>query len=126
MKTCGDGAYIFEGGCHRWSEIELYSFMRKLGCFRKNGDDFKLLLDYLGVEIITSPEKRAVVKKADEVFATVGEMTHPFNPGTPGEWTTTTGDVEHNFTDGGVSPPFDPAPVRSWVFSEEQQEKKRG
>ena len=27
------------------------------------GDDFKLLCDYLGVEITTTPEKRAVKKK---------------------------------------------------------------
>ena len=28
-----------------------------------NNDDFKLLCDYLGVEITTTPEKRAVTKK---------------------------------------------------------------
>ena len=59
-----DGTYTLEEGAWKWSEGELYHFLRKLGRFNcVSKDDFDILLDHLGVEITTTPEKREVVKK---------------------------------------------------------------
>ena len=83
------------------SNVKYADYAATVGYVTALKDDFVRVCDYLGLEIRTSPEKRAVVKKTDEVFATVGEMTHPFNP-THGKYTTTTSDVGDTYTDAGV------------------------